>query len=181
MTFDTKPDNGDPATGSSLPPRAPAQDPRDLRKAFGRFATGITVVTAATPDGPLGITANSFSSVSLEPAMVLWSIGRHSRRFDAFARADFQAIHVLGEDQADLCRRFSHTGIDFTGLEITYNRQRVPLLSGTLARFEVEIVDRIDAGDHVIQLGRVQRLSLADGEPLVFAAGRYGRLAGAPS
>jgi flavin reductase (DIM6/NTAB) family NADH-FMN oxidoreductase RutF len=152
-------------------------DPRDLRGALGRFATGLTVVTAASEDGPVGITANSFSSVSLDPPMVLWSIARSSRRFDAFADARFQAIHILGSNQMDLSRRFFRDGRDFSGLDTRHGIGNVPLIDGTLARLECEIVRRVDCGDHLTLIGEVHAIETSDGEPLVFAAGRYGTLA----
>ncbi|RWM07158.1 MAG: flavin reductase family protein [Mesorhizobium sp.] len=147
-------------------------DPRLLRNAFGRFATGVTVVTTGTADGPVAITANSFSSVSLDPPLVLWSIGRHSRRFDAFANAAYYAIHVLADDQIELCWRFSKSGTDFAGLELTWNGHGVPLLPRALARFECSVADRFPAGDHMILLGRVLELETQEGLPLLFAGGK---------
>lgn len=167
--------------GQTIMSLAPKDDAKALRHAFGRFATGVTVVTISTPDGPLAITANSFSSVSLEPPLVLWSISRKSRRFEAFRRADHQAIHVLGAEQADLCWRFSRSGSDFSGLALVQGRNGVPLLRNALARFECEIINRVDAGDHVLQIARVLGHTLGDGEPLVFGAGRYGRIEAMPS
>ncbi|MBK8458725.1 MAG: flavin reductase [Phyllobacteriaceae bacterium] len=157
----------------------PGYDSTTLRRAFGRFATGVTIVTTQTEAGPLAMTANSFSSVSLDPPLVIWAVGRHSRRFDAFARGRFQAIHVLADDQLDLCWRFSRTGTDFSGLDLRNNAEGAPLLPSALARFECEIVNRVNGGDHLVLLGRIMRLTVAEGEPLVFAAGRYGRLAAA--
>jgi len=154
-----------------------AFDPRALRGAFGRFATGLTVVTAASEDGPIGITANSFSSVSLVPPLVLWSIARSSRRFDAFARARFQAIHILSADQVDLSRRFFRDGRDFSGLGTSQGLGSVPLIDGALARLECEIVRQVDCGDHLILIGEVCAMDTADGEPLVFSAGSYGTVA----
>lgn len=147
-------------------------DPGLLRSAFGRFATGVTVVTTGTAEGPVAITANSFSSVSLDPPLVLWSIGRHSRRFDAFAEASHYAVHVLAEDQADLCWRFSKSGSDFSDLDLSWNEHGVPLLPQALARFECSVADRFAAGDHMILLGRVLDLETQDGPPLLFAGGR---------
>nr|WP_295464091.1 flavin reductase family protein [Mesorhizobium sp.] len=155
----------------------PRFDRKTLRGAFGRFATGLTVVTAASEDGPVGITANSFSSVSLDPPLVLWSIARSSRRFAAFADASFQAIHILGADQMDLSRRFFHDGRDFTGLGTSSGIGDVPLIDGALARLECEIVRRVDCGDHLVLIGEVRAMETGDGEPLVFSAGRYGILA----
>jgi flavin reductase (DIM6/NTAB) family NADH-FMN oxidoreductase RutF len=149
-------------------------DPRLLRNAFGRFATGVTVVTTGTEGGPVAITANSFSSVSLDPPLVLWSIGRHSRRFDAFANSSHYAIHVLAEDQADLCWRFSKSGSDFADLDLVWNEHGVPLLPRALARFECSVADRFAAGDHMILLGRVLELETQEGAPLLFAGGKPG-------
>ncbi|MER8366131.1 flavin reductase family protein [Mesorhizobium sp. M0306] len=147
-------------------------DPRLLRNAFGRFATGVTVVTTGTADGPVAITANSFSSVSLNPPLVLWSIGRHSRRFEAFANSAHYAIHVLAEDQIDLCWRFSKSGTDFADLDLSWSEHGVPLLPRALARFECSVADRFPAGDHMILLGRVLELQTQEGLPLLFAGGK---------
>ncbi|MER8423103.1 flavin reductase family protein [Mesorhizobium sp. M1403] len=147
-------------------------DPGLLRNAFGRFATGVTVVTTGTADGPVAITANSFSSVSLDPPLVLWSIGRHSRRFEAFANSAHYAIHVLAEDQIDLCWRFSKSGTDFADLDLSWSEHGVPLLPRALARFECSVADRFPAGDHMILLGRVLELQTQEGLPLLFAGGK---------
>nr|WP_302895739.1 flavin reductase family protein [Mesorhizobium sp. LMG 17147] len=143
-----------------------------MRNAFGRFATGVTVVTTGTADGPVAITANSFSSVSLDPPLVLWSIGRHSRRFEAFANSAHYAIHVLAEDQIDLCWRFSKSGTDFADLDLSWSEHGVPLLPRALARFECSVADRFPAGDHMILLGRVLELETQEGLPLLFAGGK---------
>jgi flavin reductase (DIM6/NTAB) family NADH-FMN oxidoreductase RutF len=143
-------------------------DTRALRDAFGRFATGVTIVTTGTLEGPLAITANSFSSVSLDPPMVLWSIGRHSRRFAAFAHCVHYAVHVLAADQAELCWRFAKSGTDFTGLELSLSSRGVPLLPRSLARFECAVANRVEAGDHVVLLGRVLEMRTESGAPLIF-------------
>jgi flavin reductase (DIM6/NTAB) family NADH-FMN oxidoreductase RutF len=155
----------------------PPVDTKPLRNAFGRFPTGVTIVTAHTPDGPIGITANSFSSVSLDPPLVMWSIGRHSSRFGAFAEAQHFAIHVLAAEQSDLCWRFARSGGDFSGVELSHNEEGSPLLPGALARFECEIANRFDAGDHLMLLARVLRMTTRDGEPMAFSGGRYRRFA----
>ena len=147
-------------------------DPRLLRSAFGRFATGVTVVTTGIAGNPVAITANSFSSVSLDPPLVLWSIGRQSRRCDAFSNASHYAFHVLAEDQIDLCWRFSKSGTDFAGLDLSWNEHGVPLLPRALARFECSVADRFPAGDHMILLGHVLELETQDGPPLLFAGGK---------
>lgn len=153
-------------------------DPRAFRSALARFATGVTVVTAPDADSgaPLGITVNSFASVSLDPALVLWSAARSSLRHRHFSAAPAFAIHVLRFDQADLADRFTRNGAGFDGLSHTLNDAQVPLLEGTLARFECQTEATHEGGDHTIIIGRVTRFSTAtEGEPLVFAHGQYGR------
>lgn len=148
---------------------------RAFRDALGRYATGVTVVTCATPDGPLGITANSFASVSLDPPLVLWSPAKASRRFAAFEAAKRYAIHVLGEDQTAVCNQFATNGYDFDGLDWAANDDGVPLIHGCLARFDCSFSAAHDGGDHLIIVGRVLSAEMRDGAPLLFASGRYGR------
>lgn len=148
---------------------------RAFRDALGRFATGVTIVTTDAPDGPLGITANSFASVSLDPPLVLWSPAKASRRFPAFDAATRYAIHILAEDQTNVCGRFSKDGYDFDGLAWHRGPDNVPLIDGCLARFDCERVAAHDGGDHLIIVGRVLAAEMRDGAPLLFASGRYGR------
>lgn len=150
-------------------------DPRSFRDALGRFATGVTVITCATPDGPLGITANSFSSVSLDPPLVLWSPAKRSTRYPFYVQAEFFAIHVLGAEQVDLCFDFARDGVAFGRYDWTYNQHGVPMLDGCLSRFECRQVAIHDAGDHSVVIGQVSRVTTRDGHPLVFSAGDYGR------
>lgn len=151
---------------------------RDLRDALGRFATGVCIVTTQTDDGPLGITANSFASVSLDPPLVLWSPARASRRFPPFAAADAFAIHVLGEDQVSLCQQFSRGGYDFDGLALAAGATDAPLIEGCLARFECRTAAQHDGGDHLIIIGHVTSVAYRDGAPLLFSAGDYGSFTG---
>jgi flavin reductase (DIM6/NTAB) family NADH-FMN oxidoreductase RutF len=152
-------------------------DPRALRDAFGRFATGVCLVTTQGPDGPVGFTANSFASVSLDPPLVLWSPARAARRFGIFAAAPFYAIHVLAADQACLVARFARTGDGFLGLEPGESADGQPTLPA-LARFDCAAHAMHDGGDHAILVGRVLRVTLSEGAPLVFSQGRYGEFAG---
>ena len=154
---------------------APGPDTsRKFRDALGRFATGVTVITCKSGLGPLGITANSFASVSLEPPLVLWSPAKSSRRFDAFVDATDFAIHILRDDQTELCDRFSTEGLDFEGLNWTTNDTDVPLIEDVLARFECTRHAVHEGGDHAIVVGRVMRAAFSDGNPMVFSKGRYG-------
>lgn len=155
-----------------------AANARVFRDALGRFATGVTVVTIAGPDGPMGFTANSFASLSLDPALVLWSPAKASQRYPFFAAARHYSIHVLGQDQADLPARFSKGGPGFEGLDWHPNAEGVPVLTGSLARFDCTQHATHDGGDHLIIVGQVLRLALEEGEPLVFAKGRFGRFDG---
>ncbi|AWB48763.1 flavin oxidoreductase [Gemmobacter aquarius] len=154
-----------------------ASDPRLLRDALGRFATGVTVITCQTENGPVGITANSFASVSLDPALVLWSIARSSSRYGAFATAHGFAIHILAQDERDLAARFAKAGAGFDGLPVSTGQGGAPLIADTLARFDCTLHAAVDGGDHVILLGRVLSASFRDGAPLVFAKGHYGSFA----
>ena len=151
---------------------------RAFRDALGRYSTGVTVVTADSEIGPLGITANSFASVSLDPPLVLWSPAKHSRRFKAFAVAAHFAIHVIGAEQEDLCQRFSRDGTAFEGTDWQLNAVNVPLLNGCLARFECRTVATHEGGDHRIVVAEVTRATWRAGEPLVFSQGAYGRFNG---
>ena len=151
---------------------------RELRDALGRFATGVTVVTTMTTDGPLGITANSFASVSLEPPLVLWSPARKSWRFPSFEAASHFAIHVLSAGQLDLAESFSRPGdLGFDGLGFTSGLGDAPLLAGCTARFECRHEAGYDGGDHLIVVGEVLRLTEADLPPLIYHRGRYRGLA----
>lgn len=155
-----------------------AANARVLRDALGRFATGVTVVTIAGPDGPMGFTANSFASLSLDPALVLWSPAKASQRYPFFAAARHYAIHVLGQDHVDIPARFSKGGPGFAGLDWHLNAEAVPLLPGAIARFDCAQHATHDGGDHLIIVGQVLRLALEEGEPLVFANGRFGGFTG---
>ncbi len=147
---------------------------RDFRAALGRYATGVTVVTARTARGPVGITANSFTSVSLDPPLVLWCPAKSSARLSAFTVADHYAIHVLAADQIDLCRRFARSGEDFAGLDPAETPDGLPLLHGCLARFDCAAHAVHEGGDHAILVGRVLRAFVRNGTPLLFWHGRYG-------
>jgi flavin reductase (DIM6/NTAB) family NADH-FMN oxidoreductase RutF len=148
---------------------------RELRDALGRFATGVTVVTTMTAEGPLGITANSFASVSLTPPLVLWSPARKSSRFPAFEAASHFAIHVLSAGQRPLAERFARVGAgdDFAGLDFRPGLGAAPLLDGCSARFECRHAAGYDGGDHLIVVGEVLRLERHDLPPLLFHRGGY--------
>ena len=151
-------------------------DPRTLRDALGCFATGVTVVTGVDPHGkPIGMTVNSFASVSLDPPLVLWSPAKNSSRYPAFSGATHFAIHVLSADQDVLSARFTRNGRAFDDLDWEINDEGVPVIPGTLARFECRQAAAHDAGDHTIIVGEVLRAAHRDGDPLCFSGGAFGR------
>lgn len=151
----------------------PGADRRGLRDAFGRFATGVTVVTAMTPQGPIGITANSFSSVSLDPPLVLWCPAKVSQRYDAFCRAPHFCIQVLDGHQRTICDGFTRSPDAFDAAEWETGAHGTPLLRDCLARFECARHAVHEAGDHSIVIGHVEKAAFRDGLPLLFQAGRF--------
>lgn len=150
-------------------------DPVELRRALGRFATGVTIVTTCTDDGRFeGLTANSFTSVSLDPPLVLWSLNRSARSLPSFLAARWFAINVLGSHQSGLSSRFAGAMADrFAGLPFEVGLGGCPVFEDGIAHFECSVYDRAEAGNHVIFLGRVERMRHRDGEPLLYSGGRY--------
>ena len=148
---------------------------RAFRDALGRFATGVTIVTCETEDGPLAIAANSFSSLSLDPPLVLWSPAKGSRRFQPFVDAKRYAINVLAADQTTLCQNFARDGAAFADVAWRTGANGAPILDGCLASFECTQAAVHDGGDHVIIVGEVTQAQMTDGTPLIFSQGAYGR------
>ena len=158
-------------------------DLRTFRDTLGLFVTGVTVITTLDDQGqPVGITANSFNSVSLDPPLVLWSIGLNALSLEAFSNADAFAVHILRDDQAELSQRFAKSGTDkFAGLPIESGLSGVPLLPECAARLECLPYAKHSAGDHILFIAEVQRLaSDPDARPLVYHGGRYAELADKP-
>ena len=151
-----------------------------LREALGNFLTGVTVITTRFGDELHGLTANSFSSVSLDPPLVLFSLSRTADCFDAFEQSNYFAINVLRSDQEALSNRFATKDIDkWTGVDWRCGEGSCPLLEGALATFECRIAARHDGGDHVIYVGEVIRFDhCPEGDPLAFFRGRYTGVAG---
>jgi 3-hydroxy-9,10-secoandrosta-1,3,5(10)-triene-9,17-dione monooxygenase reductase component len=150
-------------------------DTREFRSALGAFATGVTLVTTRNDDGePVGLTASSFNSVSLDPPLVLWSLARRSSTLHAFSQAQHWAVHILASDQEALSSRFGSRGTDkFRGLEIDCGVGDVPLLSGCTARFQCRTTFQYDGGDHIIFVGEVLAFDRSDLPPLLFHGGNY--------
>jgi 3-hydroxy-9,10-secoandrosta-1,3,5(10)-triene-9,17-dione monooxygenase reductase component len=146
-----------------------------FRQALGTFTTGVTIVTTVDAAGnDVGVTANSFNSVSLAPPMVLWSLARTSTSLAAFLAARFFAVHVLASDQQSLATRFSTRGADrFAGLSPVRGADGIALLDGCAARFECRTAFQHEGGDHVIFVGEVLNFEHCEREPLVFKRGRF--------
>ncbi|HYG87204.1 MAG TPA: flavin reductase family protein [Azospirillum sp.] len=155
-------------------------NPRAFRDALGCFATGITVVTTLSPTGHLvGVTINSFSSVSLEPPLVLFSLGRAAHAFDDFMQAEAFAVNVLADEQKNLSMRFSKRDLQdrWEGVGVERWDTGVPILSGCLANIECDKEMVYAGGDHAIVVGRVRHLrSRNDGRPLLYFRGGYAEL-----
>lgn len=150
-------------------------DGRELRNALGRFPTGVTVITAQVPDGKLeGLTANSFSALSLDPPLVLWSLSRKSQSLSGIVAAGHFAINVLRIEQTDLSHRFATPHKNkFEGVKFETGLGGSPVLGGVLASFECKTESTIEGGDHLLFVGRVLRINYGEGDPLIFNAGRY--------
>jgi flavin reductase (DIM6/NTAB) family NADH-FMN oxidoreductase RutF len=155
---------------------APSFSTPDFRGALGMFATGVTVVTARRADGTLvGLTANSFNSVSLEPPLVLWSLSRSAGSMPVFERGSHYAINILAASQHTLAERFAGKAADrFSDVAFSDGAGGAPVLEGAAAVFECFNRSQYEEGDHVIFVGEVERCSWRQGvAPLIFHGGRY--------
>jgi flavin reductase (DIM6/NTAB) family NADH-FMN oxidoreductase RutF/DNA-binding MarR family transcriptional regulator len=153
----------------------PLGDARAYRQALGQFATGVTVVTAETPAGRVGNTVNSFASVSLDPPLILWSLGKGARSFHAFGQARSFAVNVLGADQIGVSQAFSSGEVDkFGSARWKPGANGAPVIEGVIAVFECDTETIHDCGDHIIIVGRVTRYARQEGKPLLYAQGCYG-------
>lgn len=154
-------------------------DPLLFRNALGGFVTGVTVITARDAAGnPVGLTANSFSSVSLDPPLILWSIGKTATCFDAFDSANHFAVHFLHSGQEAASRLFATKNVDkFSELDYETGPGDTPLLKDYAARFVCSVEHRYPGGDHIIVVGRVLDFDSRDVAPLVFYKGQYKALA----
>jgi flavin reductase (DIM6/NTAB) family NADH-FMN oxidoreductase RutF len=153
-----------------------AMDPGLLRQALGRFATGVTVITTRTADAKYeGLTANSFSAVSLDPPLVLWCLRLTSPSLDSFRQSGHFAVNVLSSAQSAVSRHFATPHHDkFEAIAFTPGIAGCPTLEASLAIFECRTESTIESGDHIIFIGRVIQAHCREGEPLIFARGRYG-------
>lgn len=150
-------------------------DPKDFRRALGMFGTGVTIVTTRAENGePVGITANSFNSVSLEPPMVLWSLAKNARSLPVFQSASTWNVHILSNEQEALSNRFARVGEDkFSGLPLDSEEAHAPLLQDCSARFKCKTAFQYDGGDHIIFVGEVTGYDANPHPPLLYVTGGY--------
>jgi flavin reductase (DIM6/NTAB) family NADH-FMN oxidoreductase RutF len=155
-------------------------DPKELRRLMGQFATGVTIITTRDVEGrPYGLTANAFTSLSLDPPLVLICIDRKAETFSHFYASRCFVVNVLTDAQQDLSARFAKSGgFKFEGIAYETNAVGVPVLDGTLAHLECALTETHEAGDHVIHVGRVENFAIRGGRPLLFFQGKYRELAG---
>ncbi|HZE90969.1 MAG TPA: flavin reductase family protein [Rhizobacter sp.] len=159
-----------------LRPDAPSFSPQEFRAALSTFATGVTVVTSLDASGkPVGLTANSFNSVSISPPLVLWSLSKRAGSMPAFTGGSHYAINILAADQRTLAERFASKDLDrFAGVAYRQGACGAPVLEGAAAVFECFNRSRYEEGDHVIFVGEVERCERREGaQPLIFHGGRY--------
>lgn len=157
----------------------PWADPIALRRVCGAFATGVAIVATNDPSGaPVGLTVNSFTSVSLSPPLVLWSLNRHSPSLPHFDAAEAYTISILADDQAHLAKRFARPQADkFEGVAHELCEKGVPLVSDCLGHLECRPWSRVEAGDHVVFIWHVERArTLSLRAPLAFHGGGYKRI-----
>ncbi len=149
-------------------------DPIQLRRAFGCFATGVAVITTCHARKFDGVTVNSFASVALSPPLVLWSLHHHAGSLPSFRNSGRFAVNILDVHQSRLARHFARRQLDkFAGVPYREGLGGCPMLEGGLACYECSMDSSIDAGDHLVFFGRVERASFREGTPLLFSGGAF--------
>lgn len=150
-------------------------DARELRQVLGSFVTGVTVITTVDGGGKAhGLTANSFSSVSLDPPLILWSQSRAAPSHPVFRACERFAVNILADDQVDVSNRFARAADDkFAGSGVRPGLGGVPLIEGCAAHLECRLVNAFPGGDHMVFIGEVERIERHARQPLVFGGGRY--------
>ena len=155
-----------------------AIDPRELRNVFGAFATGVTVITTKDATGkPFGLTANSYTSLSLDPPLVLVCVDKKVDCYACFEQSKVFVVNILSEGQDQLSTRFATKGIEkFAGVAVRQGTLGVPLLEGAVAHIECTLTSAYEGGDHTIYVGEIQSVAASGDRPLLFFKGKYSRL-----
>ena len=164
-------------TTTGAPVNVGPVDPAALRSVLGRFATGVTVITTLSREGhKVGVTASSFNTLSLDPPLILWSLAVTALSLSAFRASGQFAVNILGSDQAAVALQFARQSDDkFRGIATRPGLGGVPLLDDAIAHLECEVVRRDPGGDHELYIGRVQRATAADRQPLIYVTGKFGQ------
>lgn len=163
---------------AEVPENRTTIDPIALRRAFGTFVTGVTIITTVDAEGrPRGMTANSFASVSLDPPLLLVCVGKGASSYPAFANADRFAVNLLSDTQTDVSNLFASKAADkFASVRHDVVHTGAPVLTDCLTWFDCSMHDRVEAGDHMILVGRVQAFGTSPSAPLGFCRGRYAQV-----
>lgn len=159
----------------------PLDDSRAFRRCLGQYPTGVTVITTSHDSGPVGMTVNSFASVSLDPPLILWSIRRESRNVEAFRKSEHFVVNVLAHDQVQVSQWFCTSHPEkFELVSWEEGLGGAPLIHGAVAQLECQRVSVQEAGDHLILIGEVKQYAHFDGKPLTFSNGEYAMTQGLP-
>ncbi|MCM3584279.1 flavin reductase family protein [Mesobacillus maritimus] len=147
-----------------------------FKEVMGNYPTGVTVVTTVDENGtPLGLTVNSFASVSIDPLLILWSIDKRVSSHDVFKNTDKFAVHVLAGDQSDICSLFATKGIDrFSNCEWQLSAHNLPVIAGAAGVLQCKTYKTVDAGDHTILIGEVVEIQSEQKEPLLYHKRKFG-------
>lgn len=148
------------------------------KEVMSNYPTGVTIVTAADEKGtPVGLTVNSFASVSLDPLLILWSIDHRVSSLDIFKKADKFAVHILGAEQEDLCLLFARKGIDrFSQCEWKMSSHQLPIISDVFAVLQCKTFKTVEAGDHTILIGEVLDIDVEQKEPMLYHRRKFGAI-----
>lgn len=149
-----------------------------FKEVMGNYPTGVTVCTTTDEHGnPLGLTVNSFASVSIDPLLILWSIDKGVSSYEPFVKAGRFAVNILAEDQGDICLLFATKGTDrFNNCEWTMSQNKLPIIAGTAGVMECETYQTIDAGDHTIFIGKVVGIKNNNKQPLMYHKRKFGSI-----
>ena len=149
-----------------------------FRKAMGNYPTGVAIVTTTDENGePVGLTVNSFASVSLDPLLVLWSIDHGVSSLKSFTEGKGYAVHILADDQTDLCRIFSSKDVDrFASCQWEMSENNLPIIKDSLAVFECRLFNPVEAGDHTILIGEVIDIQVNDRDPMLYHRRNIGKI-----
>lgn len=155
-------------------------DQLTFRGIMGNYPTGVTVITTKSPEGePVGLTVNSFTSVSMDPMLISWSIDKNVSTHDIFTEQEVFAVHVLAEDQGDLCMLFATKGTErFSQIEWNSSNNDLPVIAGYTGLLECRVYKKVDAGDHTMLIGEVIHADNKETEPLLYHQRNFGGIPG---